>query len=68
MLIYVEEADPQYSALTRDVDLIVRRDELERLTKAAAKVGFRFRHAAGVDTLIYEASVHAKDSVHLIFT
>ena len=39
-------------ALTRDVDLMVRREDLERVKQAAANHGFRFRHAAGVDMLI----------------
>ena len=67
VLIHVEEANPEYSALTRDVDLMVRREDLERVKKAAAGHGFRFRHAAGVDMLIYSASNHAKDAIHLVF-
>ena len=68
VLIHVEEANPEYSALTRDVDLMVRRQDLERLKEAAAKRGFRFRHVAGVDMLIHQESKHARDAVHLIFS
>jgi hypothetical protein len=68
VLIHVEEANPEYSALTRDVDLMVRREDLERIKEAAAKGGFRFRHAAGLDMLIHVGSVHARDAIHLVFS
>src|SRR5271157_5867470 len=68
VLIHVEEADPAQTALTRDVDLMVRRSDLERIKEAAAKNGFRFRHAAGVDMLLYGATESAKNAVHLIFS
>jgi hypothetical protein len=68
VLIHVEEADPAQTALTRDVDLMVRRSDLERIKEAAAKNGFRFRHAAGVDMLLYGSTESAKNAVHLIFS
>jgi len=68
VLIHVEEANPEYSALTRDVDLMVRREDLDHIKDAAAKGGFRYRHAAGVHMLINMGSDHAKDTVRLIFT
>jgi hypothetical protein len=68
VLIHVEEANPEHSTLTRDVDLMVRRADLERIQEAAAKGGFRFRHAAGVDMLLYGSTDSAKNAVHLLFT
>jgi hypothetical protein len=68
VLIYVEEANPEHTPLTRDVDLLVRRSDLERIKEAAAKDGFRFRHAAGVDMLIYGPAESAKNAVHLLFS
>jgi len=68
VLIHVEEADPTQTALTRDVDLMVRRSDLERIKEAAARNGFRFRHAAGVDMLLYGSTESAKNAVHLIFS
>jgi len=67
VLIYVDERNPEHTPLTRDVDLMVRRSDLERIKEAAAKDGFRFRHAAGVDMLIYGQTDSAKDAVHLVF-
>jgi hypothetical protein len=68
VLIYVEEANPEHTPLTRDVDLMVRRADLERIKEAAAKQGFRFRHVAGVDMLIYGPTESAKNAVHLVFS
>ena len=68
VLIHVEEADPAQTALTRDVDLMVRRSDLERIKEAAARNGFRFRHAAGVDMLLYGSTESARNAVHLIFS
>ena len=68
VLIYVEEANPELTALTRDVDLMVRRSDLERIKFVAAADGFRFRHAAGVDMLIYGPTESAKHAIHLVFS
>jgi predicted DNA binding CopG/RHH family protein len=68
VLIHVEEANPEHASLTRDVDLLVRREDLERIKEAAAAHGFRFRHAAGVDMLLSGDTGSAKNAVHLIFS
>jgi len=68
VLIYVEEANPEQTALTRDVDLMVLRSDLERIKSAASRQGFRFRHVAGVDMLIFGDVEPARNAVHLIFS
>ena len=68
VLIHVEEAKPEHSTLTRDVDIMVRRSDLDQIKLAAEKHGFRFRHAAGVDMLIYGDAESAKNAVHLVFS
>jgi hypothetical protein len=67
VFIHVEEADPTHSILTRDVDLMVRREDLDRIKQVAAKKGFRFRHAAGLDILLYGDADSAKNAVRLVF-
>lgn len=59
VLIHVEEADPELTSLTRDVDLMVNRSDLDRIKLAAAKHGFRFRHAEGLDMLIFRETESA---------
>jgi len=66
VLIHVEEADPAHSVLTRDVDLLIRRSDLERVIAVAESQGFRFRHAAGLDMLLHGGK--AANAVHLLFT
>jgi hypothetical protein len=68
VLIHVEEASPEHTSLTRDVDLMIRRADLERVKAAAAKHGFRFRHTAGIDMLIYGDAESARNAVHLVFS
>jgi hypothetical protein len=68
VLIHVEEANPEHSTLTRDVDLMVRRADLERIKDVAARNGFRFRHTAGLDMLLYGETDSARNAVHLIFS
>ncbi len=68
VLVHVEEADPEHATLTRDVDLMVNRVDLERIKDAAAKREFRFRHTAGVDMLLYGPTESARNAVHLIFS
>lgn len=66
VLIYVEEADPAHSVLTRDVDILISRSDLDRVVAAAESRGFRFRHAAGVDMLMYGDK--AVNAIHLVFS
>jgi hypothetical protein len=68
VLIHVEEVNPELTALTRDVDLMIRREDLDRIKQAAAAQGFRYRHTAGVDMLLYGETDSAKNAVHLIFS
>jgi hypothetical protein len=66
VLIHVEETNPEHSTLTRDVDLMVRRADLERIKDVAARNGFR--HTAGLDMLLYGETDSARNAVHLLFS
>jgi hypothetical protein len=68
VLVHVEEVDPSQAMLTRDVDLMVQRGDLTRIQAAAKRVGFRFRHVAGVDMLLFGETDSARNAVHLIFS
>lgn len=48
---YVEEASPDAGRLTRDIDVVVRREDLEKIAKAAEPYGLRYRHVSGVETI-----------------
>ncbi len=66
VLIHVEEADPTHSVLTRDADILIDRSNLDRVIAVAESHGFRFRHVAGVDMLLYGDK--AVNAVHLLFS
>jgi hypothetical protein len=64
---YVEEASPDAGRLTRDIDIVVRREDLEKIAKAAEAFGFRHRHVSGIDMLVQTAEPSARRAVHLVF-
>lgn len=68
VLVHVEAADPTHSTLTRDVDLMILRSDLEHVKEIASQHGFRFRHSAGLDMLLYSETDSARNAVHLIFS
>jgi hypothetical protein len=47
---------------------MIARSDLERVKAIAAEHGFRFRHAAGMDMLLYEDTDSAKKAVRLFFS
>jgi hypothetical protein len=63
---YVEEAAPDAGRLTRDIDILVRREDLEKIAQAAEPFGFRYRHAAGLDMLLPVEEPLARRAVHLV--
>jgi hypothetical protein len=63
---YVEEAAPDAGRLTRDVDIMVRREDLEKIARAAEPFGFRYRHVAGVDMLVKADEPSVRRAVHMV--
>ena len=64
---YVEEAAHDAGRLTRDIDILVRREDLNRIASAAESFGFQYRHEAGVDMVVRAAEPSAPRAVHLVF-
>lgn len=52
---------------TRDVDIMVRREDFERVRTALSGEGFYYRKAAGIDLFLDAEDGKAADAVHLIF-
>jgi hypothetical protein len=65
--LYVEELDPDAGRLTRDIDIAVRREDLDRIAKAAQPFGLEPRHEAGIDMLVQAAKPSGGSAVHLVF-
>jgi hypothetical protein len=66
--LYVEEAEPDAGRLTRDVDITVRRQDLDQIARAVEPFGMQYKHVAGVDMLVQAGESSARRAVRLIFT
>ena len=64
----IERVDRDQVMLTKDVDIMVDRSDLERIKEVAQRHGFHFRHAAGLDMLLYGEEKKAIRGVHLVFS
>jgi len=65
--LHISERDPLAARMTRDIDLAVRRADLESIREAVRPLGLELRHAAGVDMLVDAAQPRARSAVHLVF-
>ncbi len=52
---------------TQDVDILLRREDLEAAQQAMAKEGFVYRHFEGVDLFLEGPNARARDAVHVVF-
>ncbi len=66
--LHVENADSTHSSLTRDIDIMIRRGDMTRVVAIVEQHGFRFRHSAGLDMLLYGETNSDRDAVHLLFS
>ena len=64
---WVSRVDEAAVRNTRDVDLLLRREDLAPATAALASAGFAHRHAAGVDLFLDGPGGKARDAVHVVF-
>jgi hypothetical protein len=67
VFIHVSEHDPIRARLTSDVDAAIDRVHLPAVIEAAGKVGWAYRHVAGVDMLVDADQPKARSAVHLVF-
>jgi hypothetical protein len=65
--LYVEEVEPDAGRLTKDVDIAVRRADLDKIARAAEAFGLKHRHVAGVDMLVRPDQPSARRAIHLVF-
>jgi hypothetical protein len=65
--LYVEDKAADAGRLTRDIDIVVRREDVEKIAKAVEPFGLRYRHVAGVDMLVQADAPSARRAVHMVF-
>jgi hypothetical protein len=66
--LYVEEAEPDAGRLTRDIDIVVRREDLRKIASAVKSAGLEYRQVDGVDMLVQTGEASARRAVHMVFT
>ncbi len=64
---WVSRVDEAAVRNTRDVDILLRRADLERAKEALGQVGFVHRRGMGIDMFLDGEEASARDAVHLVF-
>jgi hypothetical protein len=64
---WVAQVDEAAVRNTRDVDILLRRVDLEAATTALAAAGFVHRHVKSIDMFLDGRGGKARDAVHVIF-
>jgi len=65
--IWVARVDQSAVRNTRDVDLLIRRSDLDAARQALSKSGFIYRHVAGIDLFLDGPDAKARDALHVIY-
>lgn len=65
---WVARVDEAAVRHTQDVDILIRRSDLETAKAAMSNVGFVFRHVRGVDMFLDGPGAKARDAVHVVFS
>jgi hypothetical protein len=68
VMAWVEQVDESAVRFTQDVDLVLRREDLDRAAEALAQAGFVHRRSAGIDMFLDGPGAKARDAVHVIFS
>ena len=64
---WVGRVDPAAIRNTQDVDILIRRSDLEIVKTALAAAGFTYRHAVGIDMFLDGPGAKARDAVHILY-
>ncbi len=64
---WVATVDPAAVRNTQDVDVLIRRADLDRAKAALQSVGFVHRHVASIDMFLDGENASARDAVHIVF-
>jgi hypothetical protein len=64
---HVGRVDESAVRNTQDVDILLRRADLEAARSALTKAGFYYRHAKGIDMFLDGPKARARDAVHVVF-
>lgn len=65
--IWVAQVDESVARNTQDVDIVLRRADLEAAIRVLQAAGFVFREAAGITMFLDGPMAKARDAVHVVF-
>lgn len=65
--LWVAQVEESAVRNTRDVDIVLQRDDLPRAIAALETAGFIYRHSAGVTRFLDGPHAKARDAVHVVF-
>ncbi len=65
---WVSRVDESAVRNTQDVDILLRRGDLETAKNALAAAGFLYRHVKGLDMFLDGPEAKARDAVHVVFS
>jgi hypothetical protein len=64
---WVSRVDEAAVRNTQDVDLLLRREDLDRARQALEPIGFVFRHVKSIDMFLDGPAATARDAIHIVF-
>jgi hypothetical protein len=64
---WVSRVDEAAVRTTQDVDILLRREDLERAKSALSNAGFVFRHVKSIDMFLDGPNAKARDAIHVVF-
>lgn len=64
---WVSRVDEAAVRNTQYVDILIRREDLDRTRLALESAGFVYRHAASIDMFLDGPNAKARDAVHVVF-
>ena len=64
---WVGEVDEAAVRNTQDVDILLRRADLDQAKTALSAAGFVYRHSSGIDMFLDGPAAKARDAVHILF-
>ena len=64
---WVARVDPSAVRNTQDVDILIRRSDLNLVKAALEKIGFIYMQAAGIDMFLDGPKARAREAIHILF-
>lgn len=65
---WVAQVDEAAVRTTRDVDILIRQNDLPALVAAMTEAGFYYRQTTGLDMFVEEPDASARDAVHVLIS